>query len=191
MSRDAILNAAAAIFSEKGYHAASMQEIAAAVKLRKASLYHHVNSKQEILLSLLDKALDLLIAEMEAVFALPLPADEKLGLGVRTYLQTMLDHRELASVLLLEHRSLEPELRNRHIPRRDRFESLWRTMISDCVQADSYSPRDASIDTKALLGVLNWTITWYQGDGTLTPANIADHYTDLFLHGLLVRGGAL
>ena len=54
MTREEILEAAAQIFSQKGYHAASMQDIASLVNLQKASLYHHVSSKQEILLALLD-----------------------------------------------------------------------------------------------------------------------------------------
>ena len=54
MTRDDILEAAAQIFSQKGFHAASMQDIAQAVSLQKASLYHHINSKQEILGLLLE-----------------------------------------------------------------------------------------------------------------------------------------
>ena len=64
MTRDEILEAAAQIFSQKGFHATSMQDIAQAVNLKKASLYHHVNSKQEILVEVLDQALDLLIENM-------------------------------------------------------------------------------------------------------------------------------
>jgi AcrR family transcriptional regulator len=60
MTRDEILLAAAQIFSQKGFHATSMQDIAQAVNLQKASLYHHVTSKQEILVEVLDRALDLL-----------------------------------------------------------------------------------------------------------------------------------
>jgi len=187
MNRDEILEAAAAIFSQKGYHAASMQDIAHAVQLRKASLYHHVDSKQDILLALLDRALDLLIAEMEQVIAQSLPPDKKLRLATRNYLQTMLDNRDLASVLLLEHRSLEPDLRARHIPRRDRFEALWQRLIQEGVESGDFDSSDASIEAKALLGVLNWTITWYCSDGMYSATELADRYADLFIHGLLIR----
>ena len=109
MTRDEILEAAAQIFRQKGFHAASMQDIAQAVNLQKASLYHHVKNKQEILLKLLDQALELLIAQLEEVMGQPLPADEKLRQGMRVYLRTMLENGDLAAVLLLEHRSLEPQ----------------------------------------------------------------------------------
>ena len=64
MTKEEILDAAAQIFRLKGYHATSMQDIAGAVNLQKASLYHHVSSKQEILLELLDQALELLTGEI-------------------------------------------------------------------------------------------------------------------------------
>ncbi len=69
VTREDILEAAAQIFRRKGYHATSMQDIARAVRLQKASLYHHVSSKQDILVALLDRALDLLIAAMQEVLA--------------------------------------------------------------------------------------------------------------------------
>jgi TetR/AcrR family transcriptional regulator, cholesterol catabolism regulator len=187
MTRDDILEAAAQIFSQKGFHAASMQDIADAVNLRKASLYHHVNNKQEILVAILDQALDLLIERMTEVMARPLSTDEKLRQAMVSYLQGMLDHRELASVLLLEHRSLEPTLHARHVPRRDRFERLWRDLIQEGLDQGLFCCVDPGLAGRALLGVMNWTITWYRPDGSLSPEAIAAQYADFFLNGLLTR----
>ncbi len=129
MTRDEILLAAAQIFSHKGFHAASMQDIAQAVNLQKASLYYHVSSKQEILVDLLDRALDLLIERVnDALASVELP-EEKLRQAMRVYIESLAEYQDLAAVLLLEHRSLDPEYHSRHIPRRDRFEGLWRDLI--------------------------------------------------------------
>ncbi len=187
MTRDEILEAAAQIFSQKGFHAASMQDIAQAVNLQKASLYYHVSSKQEILLALLDQALNMLIEHMLEITSQPSPPDIKLRKAMNAYLQDMLEHKELASVLLLEHRSLEPELHARHIPRRDRFERLWRDLIQQGLDEDVFCCVDPNLSARALLGVMNWTITWYRSDGKLTPEMISDQFADLFLNGLLVR----
>jgi AcrR family transcriptional regulator len=187
MTRDEILEAAAQIFSQKGFHAASMQDIAQAVHLKKASLYHHVNNKQEILVAILDQALDLLIERMSEVMARPLSPDEKLRQAMKSYLQTMLEHRELASVLLLEHRSLDPELHARHVPRRDRFERLWRELIQEGLDQSIFCYVDTELAARALLGVMNWTITWYRPDGILSPEAVAAQFANLFLSGLLTR----
>ena len=187
MTRDEILEAAAQIFREKGFHAASMQDIAVAVNLQKASLYHHVSSKQEILLELLDRALDLLIEHIEGVISQPLSPDEKLRQAMRVYLKVMLENRDLAAVLLLEHRSLEPQYQARHIPRRDRFERAWRDLIKEGHQQGIFSCSDPALASRFVLGVLSWSITWYRPDGPLSPTEIADQFAELFLRGLLIR----
>lgn len=189
MTRDEILDAAAQIISQKGFHAASMQDIAQAVNLQKASLYHHVASKQEILLALLDRALDILIEQLEAIVSQPLPADEKLRQAMRSYLQIILEHRDLASVLLLEHRSLEPKLRYRHIPRRDRFEGLWRDIIQEGLEQGLFRCADPGLASRSLLGILNWTITWYRPNGKLAAGEIGDQFAELYLQGLMARKG--
>lgn len=187
MTRDEILEAAAQIFRQKGYHASSMQEIADAVRLQKASLYHHVNSKQDILLALLDRALDLLIEGMEKVLALDLAPEEKLRQAMLVYLQIMLEQRDLSSVLLLEYRSLEPAYRQRHIRRRDQYESLWRNLLVEGAEQGVFVVSDVALISRFLLGVMNWTITWYREDGLLTPAQLAQECANLFVLGLKRR----
>ena len=187
MNRNDILEAAALIISQKGFHATSMQDIAQAVNLQKASLYHHISSKQEILVELLDQALDMLIEQIQAVLEQSLPADRKLRMAMRVYLESMLDRPDLAAVLLLEHRSLEPVYRDRHIPRRDRFERLWRKLIESGLAEDVFYCSDSALTSRALLGVMNWTITWYRPDGALNPEMIAEQFADIFLSGLLKR----
>ena len=187
MTREKILEAAAQIFSEKGYHAASMQDIAGAVNLQKASLYHHVSGKQEILLELLDRALDILIMRISTVASLKIPPEEKLHKAMHVYLESLLRQRDLSAVLLFEHRSLDAELKSRHIPRRDRFEALWRGMIHDGVNTGIFDCGDIDQATRALLGVMNWTITWFRLDGSLSVKDIADQYAYLFFQGLIKR----
>ncbi|MCJ7703666.1 MAG: TetR/AcrR family transcriptional regulator [Anaerolineales bacterium] len=187
MTREQILEAAAQIFSKKGYHATSMSDIASAVNLQKASLYHHVDSKQEILLSLLDEALELVTNRISAVISKPIPADAKLRLAMHTYLETLTEQRDLAAILLLEHRSLKPDLQARHTPRRDRFEQLWRDLIQGGIDEGKFKVLDVPLVTRALLGVMNWVVTWYCAEGPLSVSEIADQYTDLILNGFMVR----
>ena len=191
MTRDEILEAAAQIFSQKGYNATSMSDIASAVNLQKASLYHHISSKQEILLSLLDEALDLLTGRMNEVLFQPLPADRKLKIAMEIYLETLAEQRDLAAILLLEHRSLNPELRVQHLPRRDRFEGLWKNLIQMGVDEGRFVCKDVPLTTRAILGVMNWAITWYRSDGPLSITEIASQYAELILNGLMNREKSL
>jgi len=185
MTREDILDAAAQVIRKKGFHAASMADIAETVKLQKASLYHHVASKQEILLALLDRAIDMLSEHIAPLAAQSAPADEKLRGMIHVYLQLMAENADLASVLLFEHRSLEPKQHARHIPNRDRFEALWRDVLSEGVASGVFRYPDPGLAVRGLLGILNWTLTWYRPKGELSIEQIADQYIDLLYHGLL------
>lgn len=187
MTRDEILDAAAQIFSQKGYHGTSMQDIALAVDLQKASLYHHVSSKQEILFDLLNRGLDLLITQVEEAINEKGSPDERLRKATCAYLSTMTEYQDLASVLLLEYRSLEPDYHDRHIPRRDRFEQIWRDLIQEGREAGIFNCDHPSLSARALLGVLNWTVTWFRSDGPMSAEEIADQISNLFLMGLITR----
>jgi len=187
MTRTEILNSAAQIFSEKGYHGTSMQDIALSVNLQKASLYHHVSSKQEILFELLNQELDLLSSRVKFAIDGLEPPNERLHKAICAYLGTLAEHQELASVLLFEYRSLEPEYLNRHIPRRDQFEKIWRDLIQEGIDAGIYSCQHPSLSARALLGELNWTVTWFRLDGQMTADEIADQMAHLFLMGLTSR----
>lgn len=185
MTRDDILDAAAQVFRQKGFHGASMADIAEAVQLQKASLYHHVSSKQEILLALLNRALDMLFEQVNVIAKQPMPADEKLRQMVQVYLRLLAENSDLSAVLLFEHRSLEPAQHKRHIPNRDRFEALWRDVLDDGVRSGLFNNSNPDLAVRALMGILNWTLTWYRPDGQLTIEQIADQYTGLLLNGLM------
>src|SRR3990170_5032173 len=165
MTREDILDAAAQVFRLKGFHGASMADIAEAVNLQKASLYHHVSSKQEILLALLDRGLDMLTERISGIATQSIPADEKLRQMIRSYLLALAENPDLSSVLLFEHRSLDRKAHARHVPHRDRFEGLWREVINEGVKSKIFDCPDIGIAVRALMGVQNWTLTWYRPDG--------------------------
>jgi AcrR family transcriptional regulator len=145
MTRDDILDAAAQVFRQKGFHGASMSAIAGAVNLQKASLYHHVTSKQEILLALLDRALGMVTDHIAGITSQDIPVDEKLRQMIRAYLSALAENADLATVLLFEHRSLDKKNHARHVPQRDKFEGLWRDVLNEGMRAKTFDCKDADM----------------------------------------------
>ena len=184
ISRDVILESAAQVFSQKGYNGASMADIAEAVGLQKATLYHHFGSKQEILSELLDRAMAIVSGNMAQVLRLDSPPDEKLKTAMRTYLQVLCEQPDLSSVLLLEYRALENEQYKRHIHNRDKFEKMWRDLVKRGIDSGQFHSESVSMTVWALIGVMNWTITWYRPEGKLSVGEISDLFFNLFLEGL-------
>lgn len=185
MTREDVLDAAAQVFRQKGFHGASMSDIAAAVNVQKASLYHHVSSKQEILLALLDRALVMLTEHISEIASRDLSPDQKLKLMIRGYLSGLAENADLTSVLLFEHRSLDKKSHARHVPHRDRFENIWRGVLEDGVAGKVFDLKDTGLAVRAIMGTLNWTLTWYHPDGPKSIEQIADEYSDFILKGLL------
>jgi len=185
VTRDDILDAAAQVFRRKGFHGASMSDIAQSVNLQKASLYHHVSSKQEILLALLDRALEMLTERIAPIANQPISAERKLRLMIQVYLQSLAENSDLSSVLLFEHRSLDRKSHTRHVPHRDQFEKLWRDVINEGIRTKAFDCPDPGLAVRALMGIMNWTLTWYHTDGPKSIKQIADKYADLFFNGIL------
>ena len=187
MSRESILEAAAQIIREKGFHATSMSEIAQAVDLRKASLYHHVESKQEILVALLDQALDTLIEGIKPIVASSVPSDQKFRQALHAFLGYMSENLDLSAVLLLEHRSLDPESKADHIPRRDEYEGYWLQIVEEGISAGVFAVEDPRLSVKVILGVASWTVMWLNPNGRLSASEIADYSADILLDGFYKR----
>jgi AcrR family transcriptional regulator len=187
LTREGILEAAAKIFSEKGYNATSMQDIADAVHLQKSSLYHHFSSKQEILVGILDHALELINNHLEQVLAQSLSPEEKMRQAMVSYFQTIAENQSLAAVLIMEMKSLDPELKARQASQREKFEGIWKDLIVEGRREKIFDHFDPSITGRAILGVMNWSVTWYHRDGPRSAREIADLFADLVLHGLLAK----
>jgi hypothetical protein len=104
---------------------------------------------------------------------------------IRRYLTALAENADLTAVLLFEHRSLDKKTHTRHVPQRDKFEMLWRDVLNQGVQENIFQLKDVNLAVRALMGVMNWTLTWYQPNGEKTIEQIADDYSDFMLKGML------
>ena len=100
MNKEQILEAAAQIIRQKGFHATSMKDIADAVSLQKASLYHHVSNKQEILLLLLEQGLDMLTERLILLLRKMSQSNSKFSQAVAAFFEVLSDHSDIVSVLI-------------------------------------------------------------------------------------------
>jgi hypothetical protein len=127
----------------------------------------------------------MLTEHIAAITSQPIPADQKLRQMIRAYLSALADNADLTTVLLFEHRSLDKKSHTRHVPQRDKFEKLWRDTVDEGVKEGLFNCSDSGMAVRALMGVMNWTLTWYRPDGGKPIEKIADEYADLMFHGLL------
>jgi TetR/AcrR family transcriptional regulator, cholesterol catabolism regulator len=180
-TKDRLLDTAAALFRRRGYANATTRELANELGIRKATLYHHINTKEELLEAVCLESLRRLIADVHTI--LETEADPLRPL-IAMHLSTALHDRNLHATMLLDSGALGPERREHVIEQRSEYERLLREVIA----ADQRIGRlrndmDARLLTLALLNLLNWTVFWFNPEREWSPEHIANQFTELYLHG--------
>jgi AcrR family transcriptional regulator len=182
-----ICRIAARVFYEKGYDGASMQDIAQAVDLTKAGLYHHVGSKDRLLFEIMNYGMDILDETvLERVKDIADPR-EKLRQTIIGHIDLIVRARDLEiTVILHENRSLKGALRKKINARKRNYIHYLEGLIGQVQERagtrPAISPRLAAF---ALLGMINWLYQWFRPEGPTRQNELAEAYVDFFFRGLL------
>jgi len=187
-----ICRTAARVFYEKGYDGASMQDIAEAVHLTKAGLYHHVGSKDRLLFEIMNYGMDILDESvLEKVKSIEDPK-EKLRQTIIGHIDLVVRARDMEiTVILHENRSLEGALRKKINARKKAYIHYLEDLIVQ-VQDQSGHRRLISPELAAfnLLGIINWLYQWYHPEGHISQEELTRACVDFFFRGLLGEGGS-
>ncbi|MGD1216415.1 MAG: TetR/AcrR family transcriptional regulator [Terriglobales bacterium] len=185
--RQEILRTAARLFQQQGYDATSMNDVAANLKLSKGGLYHHFQSKDEILYNIMSHAMDITEERVINVVRRIDGAEERLRTLIRLHIQVVLspEDREI-TVMLHENHPLPPALRRKINGRKKGYLHFVENLVADVQRKrnsqSSVTPRAAAL---ALVGMINWIYQWYKPDGPLTGDGLVQQYTDIFFRGAL------
>lgn len=187
-----ILAAAIQVFSQKGYAAASLQDVADAVGLLKGSLYHYISSKESLLYRIFQESHEEGSALMAAVDELGLPPDAKLREFVRRLTLFYAQNRERASLYFGEWRHLTGEDRETVMKQRREFELYVRAIVTDAHERGLTNPDlDVELATRYILTAVNGVILWYRPEGPLPAEDIAEQIADLSCSSVLRRKRAV
>ncbi len=187
-SHDRILEEAARLFCEKGYHATSMEDLAAAVGIKKGSLYYYIESKEQLLLEIAELIPPKFIANVRALLEdTRLTAEQKVHTAIHRHLELFETQTGLtwSRVFLREYRALPDQHRKKLLEQRRQYENVFRRLITEGVERGEFAPVDVTLATRAILGMCNWAIEWYSPQGKLAAKEIASAFSDLVLKGLL------
>ena len=184
-SRQEILRTAARLFQQRGYDATSMNDVAAALKLSKGGLYHHFQSKDEILFEIMNHAMEITEERvLNPVRGVPDP-EQRLRALIRLHIEVVLSPRDREiTVMLHENHPLPPALRKRINSRKKDYIHFLENLMEEVQRArhtkGKVGPHAAAF---ALLGMINWIYQWYKPDGSLSEEALVQQYTDIFFHG--------
>lgn len=183
-----ILKSAAAAFRRRGYHGASVDEIASALAMTKGNLYYYFRNKEEILYACHEYSLDVLLALLADVRAETSTPDHKLRRLILAFVHLLLDELQ-ATALTIDLQALSPPLLAKIIARRDAFDRGVRRIIQTGMEQGLFAAGNPKMIAFAMMGAVNWIAKWYDPKGPMTSVAIGDAFADYLVDGL--RRGAL
>lgn len=180
-----IYRTAAQIILRKGYDATSVNDIANALGMTKAGLYHYINGKKELLFDIMNFGLDELDEEVVTPAKSIPDTSDRLRFIIANNARLVTRGQGAITILVDEITALTPA-QNRKITRRKRayFVSL-RDTLNQLKAEGKLQDVDTTAATFSLLGMINWLSRWYRQDGSLSEEQAAEQIVKIALNGLM------
>ena len=185
-----IYRAAAQIICEKGFDAASMNDIAEAVGLTKAGLYHHISGKRDLLFRIMDFGLD----SLEELVITPSrqinDAEQRLRTIIDNHVHLITSRstpqgNNPVTIVLDEVAGLTTAQRQRIDERKRAYVDLIRDTLRELKAEGKVMDVDLTAAAFSLLGMILWLSRWYNPDGRVTPDQVSEEVTKIALGGIL------
>lgn len=182
--REQILEAARALFREKGYHATTIRDIADQSGMLSGSLYAHIKTKEDLLFEITDSVAKRFVSELETIVASADSATEKFRRALAAHIAIVADNIDAATVFMHEWRALTAERKALIQAERDRYEALWQAILDEGIASGEFHSEHVRFSRLVTLSVANWLYQWYDPDGPLSANDVADRLSDVLLRGL-------
>jgi TetR/AcrR family transcriptional regulator, cholesterol catabolism regulator len=187
--RQRLLEAAAAVFNEKGFGATSINDIAARLGSDRASVYYYYGSKQEIYLDLIRRAVEQIVVTAETLAAENGPATVRLRHLFEATLDGYERHYPYLHIFIQEDvRRFSPEDGPGNVELETwgtRFEKAFATVIKDGIERGEFrSSLDPQLAMLAMLGTINWSHRWFSPGERFSGEELGTGFVDIFLQGI-------
>jgi AcrR family transcriptional regulator len=180
-----IYRTAAQLICEKGYDATSMSEIADALGITKAGIYHYIAGKQDLLFGIMSYGMDLLEEHVITPTRAIAEAEPRLRAIVRSHALLITRGTNAVTILMDEVAGLTAAHRRKIIQRKRSYMDYVRETLTQLQAEGKLRDVDLTVATFSLFGMVLWLSRWYRRGGRLTNEQVAEEITKLVLGGLL------
>jgi AcrR family transcriptional regulator len=185
---ESILRTAAQIFAEKGYHQASIRDIARATGVSLSGLYYYFNSKEELLFLIQDHAFGTLLGNLERLLEGETEPLRRLRILMETHLRYFIANQAEMKVLSHEAEALTGDFRRRVNAQKRRLTEVAMEILTELRPDGDVDPRVA---TFAMFGMMNWLYNWHRPDRDVPLDKIVDDMYRIFVEGFLPAGAVV
>jgi AcrR family transcriptional regulator len=185
--QEQLFNAAAALFAEKGYHGTSIQDLARAMGMKKGSLYHYFNSKEELLFRLLDEYITGALEEIEGICALEIDPVEKLRRFMLFYSGFYAGDRDRLVLLINDIDKLGEDRRSRIIEKERRYCQALTGIFGQLQAGGVMKPMPRSVAAFAFFGMVHYTYKWFNQGGEISAGELGEMFLEIFTRGVFTK----
>ncbi|HEX7830145.1 MAG TPA: TetR/AcrR family transcriptional regulator, partial [Thermoanaerobaculia bacterium] len=178
---------AAKIILQKGYDATSVSDIADALGITKAGLYHYISGKTELLFEIMKFGLEELQREVLEPAKLMADPLQRLRFVIETHARLVTRGDGAVTILVDEARALTPQQARKVTKLKRAYLDHLRETLDELRVAGKLRDVNTTVVAFNIIAAVNWLSRWYQADGALTAAEIAEQIVDTTLHGVLTR----
>jgi AcrR family transcriptional regulator len=184
-SRRDVIEAAGRLFAEQGYHGTSMRDLGRELGVVGSSLYAHVESKQDLLVEVVEEGARLFEGSAEMALAAGGTATDRLRALIAGHVAVVVDNIDVSRTFLNEARMLDGAHRSQVLAARDHYEEAFRAVIREGVVDGSLREDvEPKTTTILILSMLNAIERWYHPDGELTREALVERILRFTLRGL-------
>ena len=182
--REAIIDASARAFAQRGYHATGIAELCEVNELGKGAFYHYIGSKEELLAAVHDRVMDEVMLGADRAAAAGGTPPEQLAMLGDELLDVIHRYPDHVWVFLHEFPALTGERAEQFRVRRRAYERRVEAVLKAGVASGDFRKVDPRLTALAWLGMHNYTYLWLKAGGRLTARDIAKPFADIFIRGI-------
>jgi AcrR family transcriptional regulator len=189
IKREAVIRAAAHAFHAHGYHNTTIERIAATLNVSKPTIYYYVSNKEQLLFECFMAGLERIRGAIRRSQATDRPARERLDEVIRDYALAIASEYGWCMVRA-EDLDLSAEMSRKIKLLKSEIDQGIRRLLREGMRDGSIEPCDPRMTAFALAGALNWIAHWYREDRSMSAAQIASAFIEVFATGLRPRAAA-
>lgn len=178
---EGLLATSAKVFADKGFHATTMRDLSRATAMSLAGIYYYVRGKEELLYRIQERTFSKVLAGARDAIAEGRDPVDRLGRFIKHHVAFFAEHMAEMKVLSHEAESVGGEHLAAVNALKREYVDLLVGLIARVGELDGAA--ESRVAAYGLFGMMNWIYTWYDPDGPLTPEQLAERLTQLFLHG--------
>jgi AcrR family transcriptional regulator len=184
--RYAVILTAARAFRDRGYHNTSIDDVARVLNVTKPTIYHYVQTKEQLLFECFRAGLKQIMEALETIKESKAPARQRLSVVMTRYAEAMTSEFGWCMVQA-ENQDLSADMSKKVRALKSEIDHGIRRLIKEGAVDGSIRKCDAKITAFAVAGAMNWIAYWYRSGDSLTAAEVAERFIELFLLGLQPR----